>query len=348
MLRWRHGCQCSSPESFIGTVIVSCYALILYSKVLRPQLSVYTLLRSENLAVSITEFLAAERYVVTHCQSEQTFLEVLALNKQHIDCLILEAYPNLVDLANRLHQQATLFPAAIVYGEAKKISDRTGSAEEGYQEEGLVPGRLEGEGSQKDNPLYGGVLYHEAEVRMYASQLGEITRYVEEAIAQFLNLSPTPRGKDASAPPNGTSDPHPQEFLQFQQRRLAEKLRERLGYLGVYYKRNTQRFVRNLPAEERTQFIEQLKSGYRDILLNYFENASNQNKVIDEFVNFAFFADVSVTQIVEIHMQLMEEFSKHLKMEGRSAEVLTDYRLTLIDVIAHLCEMYRRSIPRDA
>ncbi|MEO1622897.1 MAG: hypothetical protein AAFU53_17930, partial [Cyanobacteria bacterium J06632_3] len=26
---------------------------------------------------------------------------------------------------------------------------------------------------------------------------------------------------------------------------------------------------------------------------------------------------------------------------------LADYRLTLIDVVAHLCEMYRRSIPRD-
>jgi circadian clock protein KaiA len=24
-----------------------------------------------------------------------------------------------------------------------------------------------------------------------------------------------------------------------------------------------------------------------------------------------------------------------------------DYRLTLIDTIAHLCEMYRRSIPRE-
>jgi circadian clock protein KaiA len=27
---------------------------------------------------------------------------------------------------------------------------------------------------------------------------------------------------------------------------------------------------------------------------------------------------------------------------------LLDYRLTLIDTIAHLCEMYRRSIPRES
>ena len=43
----------------------------------------------------------------------------------------------------------------------------------------------------------------------------------------------------------------------------------------------------------------------------------------------------------------MEEFSKQLKLEGRSEEILLDYRLTLIDIIAHLCEMYRRSIPRE-
>ncbi|HAA29524.1 MAG TPA: circadian clock protein KaiA, partial [Cyanobacteria bacterium UBA8553] len=55
-----------------------------------------------------------------------------------------------------------------------------------------------------------------------------------------------------------------------------------------------------------------------------------------------------VTQIVEIHMELMDDLSKQLKLEGRSDEILLDYRLTLIDVIAHLCEMYRRSIPRDS
>lgn len=315
---------------------------------MRPQLSVYTLLRSENLAISLTESLAAERYVVTHCQSESAFLELLALNKQHIDCIVLEAYPTLVDLANRLHQQATLFPATIIYERSKKTGESQGSPEKIYTEEGLGGGGLQDASSQKDNSLYGGVLYHEAEVRMYASQLGEIARYVEEALTQFLNLSPTPRLTDISAPANGNSEPSSQDFLYLQQRRLAEKLRERLGYLGVYYKRNPQRFLRNLPAQERKKFLDRLKSDYRDIVLNYFENTGNLNQIIDEFVNYAFFADVSVTQVVEIHMQLMEDFSNHLKLEGRSAEVLTDYRLTLLDVIAHLCEMYRRSIPRDS
>ena len=44
----------------------------------------------------------------------------------------------------------------------------------------------------------------------------------------------------------------------------------------------------------------------------------------------------------------MDEFAIQLRLEGRSEEMLLDYRLTLIDTIAHLCEMYRRSIPRES
>jgi circadian clock protein KaiA len=68
---------------------------------------------------------------------------------------------------------------------------------------------------------------------------------------------------------------------------------------------------------------------------------------VDRFVEQAFFADMSVSQIVEIHMELMDALATQLKLEGRSEEILLDYRLTLIDIIAHLCEMYRRSIPRE-
>ena len=72
------------------------------------------------------------------------------------------------------------------------------------------------------------------------------------------------------------------------------------------------------------------------------------NTEIDNFVNLAFFADIPVTSVVEIHMELMDEFAQQLKLENRSEDILLDYRLTLIDTIAHLCELYRRSIPRDS
>ncbi|NJL82407.1 MAG: circadian clock protein KaiA, partial [Chloroflexaceae bacterium] len=83
------------------------------------------------------------------------------------------------------------------------------------------------------------------------------------------------------------------------------------------------------------------------VILDYFAPARTVNESIDQFVNRAFLADLSVSQILEMHMELMDEFSQQLKLEGRSDEILLDYRLALIDIIAHLCEMYRRSIPRD-
>jgi circadian clock protein KaiA len=34
-------------------------------------------------------------------------------------------------------------------------------------------------------------------------------------------------------------------------------------------------------------------------------------------------------------------------LEGHKNDFLQDYRLALLDVMAHLCEMYRRAIPPD-
>jgi circadian clock protein KaiA len=185
-------------------------------------------------------------------------------------------------------------------------------------------------------------------VQLAIARSSEIASSIDRAIAQFLKLSTPVPVNYQSATVDATIQLTAQSLLSRQQRRLAEKLRERLGYLGVYYKRNSQIFLRNLSAPEKQKFLEQLKSSYRDILLHYFSQDTAVNNQIDEFVNLAFFADVPVTQIVEIHMELMDEFAKQLKLEGRNEEILLDYRLTLIDAIAHMCEMYRRSIPKEA
>ena len=167
------------------------------------------------------------------------------------------------------------------------------------------------------------------------------------AITKFLHLAPacTLNNKFTQFR-TSSEDPHT-NFLLFQQRRLAEKFKERLGYLGVYYKRNPQDFYRNLSTEQKQEFLRQLNQDYRQIILSYFTEDTGINQAIDQFVNKVFFADFSVAQILEIHMELMDEFSQQLKLEGRSEEILLDYRLALIDIIAHLCEMYRRSIPRE-
>ena len=71
------------------------------------------------------------------------------------------------------------------------------------------------------------------------------------------------------------------------------------------------------------------------------------NQALESFVHTAFFSDLPITKTVEIHMNLMDGFWKQLKLEGHKNDFLQDYRLALLDVLAHLCEMYRRSIPPD-
>ena len=46
-------------------------------------------------------------------------------------------------------------------------------------------------------------------------------------------------------------------------------------------------------------------------------------------------------------MNLIDSFGKQLQLEGHNNDFLQDYRLALLDVMAHLCEMYRRAVPPD-
>lgn len=188
-------------------------------------------------------------------------------------------------------------------------------------------------------------LYHGGMVTLRRDDLDQLEAAIHQAIQQFLDL---PAGSCAlpTLPPDEAAVPQP-ELLSAQQDRLTDKLKARLGYLGVYYKRNPEYFLRNMSQVDRDTLLNQLRGDYRKIVLGYFSGDAKLNQNIDTFVNQAFMADIAVSLIVEIHMDLMDEFSKQLKLEGRSEEILLDYRLTLIDVIAHLCEMYRRSIPRE-
>jgi circadian clock protein KaiA len=191
-------------------------------------------------------------------------------------------------------------------------------------------------------------LYHSAIAFLDIEHIGQLEQLIQQAIENFLHLSSTSGSSRHNVMSDSSDSYADQSSLMTQQRRLAEKLKERLGYLGVYYKRSPQNFLRYMSPEERKDFLRQLKNDYRDIILCYFsKEETTLNEKLDNFVNMAFFADVSVSQLVEIHMTLMYDFAKQLKLEGRNEEILQDYRLTLIDTLAHLCEMYRRSIPRE-
>ena len=108
---------------------------------------------------------------------------------------------------------------------------------------------------------------------------------------------------------------------------------------------NDEATFQQMSDQTQATFIQELKDDYRKIVLNYF--ASTSVKPIESFTNKVFYSNIPVPQVIQIHMELIDDFSKQLKLEGRSDEVLLDYRLTLIDILAHLCEMYRRKIPKN-
>jgi circadian clock protein KaiA len=298
---------------------------------LRTHLAIATLFGSQSQSEAVLEQLSSDRYLVSSFSSREDFCKFVEQEKQHLDCLIFQADADLPSLANWLHGQATLLPAVcIISNTVEQYAEKVASQ------------------PPSDLPQFDlAFTYHTAEVVLPADKVDQIHASIDQAIAQFIHLSPTCRINSTALTVDLEEDLSTQNFLLLKQRHLSEKLKERLGYLGVYYKRNPQNFFRHLPLEQKQELLDQLRREYRELILRYFANDGSLNQRIDDFVNTVFFTDIPVSQVVEIHMELMDEFSKQLKLEGRSEEILLDYRLTLIDTIAHLCEMYRRSIPRE-
>lgn len=267
------------------------------------------------MAESLKKTLTHSPFAISWSKTQADFVQWTISNRHRIDCLVVQPAHDGLALLHELRERDILLPIVVL-----------------TDQDTITP--------QND--------YHAAVIRLTPDKLDVIENQVSAAINQFLQLpANNPPLVDAE---NVTTDTRDNRLflLSLQQQRLTEKLQERLGYLGVYYKRNSQNFVRNMTMEERHEFLDQLHQDYRQIILSYFSaDDKTLNQRIDDYVNLAFFADVSISKVVEIHMELMDNFSKQLNMEGRSEEILLDYRLTLIDVLAHLCEMYRRSIPRE-
>ena len=206
---------------------------------------------------------------------------------------------------------------------------------EGLRRQGLVlPAVVVGEVS-------GRVEFHEAEVHLPQDQLEQIAYSVDAAVSRFLRRGlPGPQQEGAAASSPATpATPEPW--------RLPNRLHGRLGYLGVFYKRDPALFLRNLPQGERQELLRSLERSYRDLLISYFKDPAAANQAIESFVHSAFFSDLPINKVVEIHVDLIDAFWKQLKLEGHKNDFLQDYRLALLDVMAHLCEMYRRSVPPD-
>ena len=100
----------------------------------------------------------------------------------------------------------------------------------GLQELGLLlPAVVIGE-------VTGRTEYHDAEVHLPPDQLEQLSYSFDAALSRFLR-----RGLQGSGTPGGAGEPEVADRW-----KLANRLQGRLGYLGVFYKRDPSRFLRNL------------------------------------------------------------------------------------------------------
>lgn len=318
--------------------------------VVLSQLSVCAFLKSPPLTHFLHRSLQDDRYALIEKSSEAEVLNYLRNRENQTDCLVLEDSPDITPLISAFNDHKMLLPAVIILN--------TFSLESNPLPPGIIP-VTEHHPASDLMPRNFSYRYHPAEVLVLDTSLLDpihqdphpstrLEAVIDKAIVQFLQLSPLAGLTQSSILPSKANAVHDSSVLLQQQQRLADKLKERLGYLGVYYKRDPKQFLRHLPPKAAQELLQALKKSYRNIILEYFSPVENLNDYIDNFVNLAFFADLPVTNVVEMHMELMDEFAQQLKLENRSEDILLDYRLTLIDTIAHLCELYRRSIPRES
>jgi len=99
----------------------------------------------------------------------------------------------------------------------------------------------------------------------------------------------------------------------------------------------------DLSEFEQKEVLKNLKVEYSLILFDYFSDEDNINNKIEGFAREAFNMDLQMGKVVEIHLDLVDSLEKQLMLEGLHAEYLSDFRLTLIDVIAYLGELYRNA-----
>jgi circadian clock protein KaiA len=270
----------------------------------RSPLTVISILQDPAVQAGVDRWLAGQhRYRLL--RSDPGLDPVTALQEQGeaIDALLLEGGGLSADQARVLRERGLLLPAVVI-----------GSSGSGTVE------------------------LHEAEVRLPADQLEQLSYSLDAAVSRFL------RRAGAELPP---AEAAPGDLGLSDRWRLADRLQERLGLARVFYKRDASRFLRHLPPQDAAELLGSLQRTYRDLLRHYFRDPAAANQALESFVNTAFFSDLPMTKTIEIHMNLIDAFAKQLKIEGRHGDFLHDYRLALLDVLAHLCEMYRRAIPPE-
>lgn len=244
---------------------------------LSSRLSICIFAPETKIVHSLTELLSGDRYDLHILNSASELGGFVVNNKENLDCLIILKNDLSIPIINEFYEQGLILPVIILEPDNLETPSLI--------EHNSNPIPLE---LTTDTPI-GNHTFHTAEVKLTLNRLNHINHYIDKAITQFLHLAPS-----CSITENpGNQNTHKkieekQNFLLLQQRRLAEKLKERLGYLGVYYKRNPSYFYRHLSQTEKEEFITQMSEQYRQIILDYFNQENEVNQAIDQFVNQAF------------------------------------------------------------
>ena len=282
------------------------------------KLSICLFSTQQHLGDSLASLLKGDRYEFECLSVVGDFEKFVRENYEKTDCLILALCDRSNAIADWLWQSKILLPTIII--QVEQTSDK--------------PINTHSTISLQD--LTRTIVYHQAELYLYPTQLIDIELYINLAIGKLIDLTLD----DLQEPKRSERE----KLLVAQQLRLTKKITAKLGHSGACYQRDPHNFYANLSSQKQEQLYERLSSSYRQIVIDYFDKDYRIDKLIDEFADRAFFANISTSQIIEIHMELIDDFSQQLKLQGRSNDVLLDYRLPLIDVISHLCEIYRRSI----
>ena len=178
----------------------------------------------KQLISAVEKSLDAESYSVVIVESIEELLGLTEGNEEKIDCLFLTDKPASRSILSQLQKLGILLPIAIASWDKNSILENT-------------------------------TLYHPAEVKFELGESEKISTKINLALTKFLNLTPHSKEELEIAKSITKESAETSHIITLQQRRLTDKLKERLGYLGVYYKRNSRDFYRNLKPEAQKKFL---------------------------------------------------------------------------------------------
>jgi circadian clock protein KaiA len=200
---------------------------------------------------SLANFLPADRYTITVVSELEALVSLLTKPQNIQDCLVIFG-----DSLENAKQDETQAVEAVVdhLGMLNIFMPTILVLEDLYEQSDPHSEQGESKDFSKD--------FYQAIVSINFDQVQNLSAIIDQAIATFIKTAPQIRHQVYVNIPNAPIS----ESLTVQQQRLADKLNERLGYLGVYYKRDSRLFLRNLSPEDRKEYIGRLKSIYRTII----------------------------------------------------------------------------------